>query len=182
MTGQVNIFLPSFAGGLKEGLALGDQNLCLHNVDAGDLFGDRMLDLNPGVYFDKIKLFALYIHQKFNGASAFIPDMGANFTSQITNFTALGLAEIWRWGAFNDLLIASLNRAVALVKMIDVAVGISQNLHLDVSRTQDHFLEIALSIAECGLRFAAPFEHFFLEFILRVDRPHATSATTPACL
>ncbi len=33
--------------GIVERLALGDQNLRLDDVDAGDFFGDGVLDLNP---------------------------------------------------------------------------------------------------------------------------------------
>ena len=40
----------------RQRLARGDANLLLDQVDAGDHFGDRMLDLNAGVDLDEVEL------------------------------------------------------------------------------------------------------------------------------
>ncbi len=51
-----------------EGGAFGDADLLSHKIDPGDHFRHRMLDLQPGVHLDKIKL-VIGIDQEFNGAS-----------------------------------------------------------------------------------------------------------------
>src|SRR5471030_2809226 len=49
-------------------LAVGDADLFLHDVDAGDHFGDRVFDLHAGVHLDEIEL-AVFI-QELEGAGA----------------------------------------------------------------------------------------------------------------
>ena len=91
MASQLDIFLTVFAGGHSQCLAFSDHNLRLHDINTGDLFGDRMFDLHTGVNLNKIKLVAVQIHQKLDGAGTFIADMSANLTSQITDLNALGV-------------------------------------------------------------------------------------------
>ena len=64
--------------------------------------------------------------------------------------------------------------------MIDIAMGVAQDLHFDMARAQNHLLKIALAIAKGGLGLAAAFENLFLKLVLGIDRPHAAPATTPA--
>ena len=51
----------------RQRLAGGDANLPLDQVDAGDHFGDRMLDLDAGVDFDEVEL-AVLVDDEFDGA------------------------------------------------------------------------------------------------------------------
>src|SRR6516162_4408043 len=48
-------------------LAGGDPNLLPHEIDAGDQFGHRVLDLDAGVYLDEVKPM-LSIHKELAGA------------------------------------------------------------------------------------------------------------------
>jgi hypothetical protein len=43
---------------ISRGLAGGDADLALHQIDAGDHFGDRMLHLNARVHFDEVQIAA----------------------------------------------------------------------------------------------------------------------------
>ena len=43
----------------RQRLARGDADLLLDQVDAGDHFGHRMLDLNAGVHFDEVEVAVL---------------------------------------------------------------------------------------------------------------------------
>ena len=49
----------------------------------------------------------------------------------------------------------ALHAAVPLEQVHDVAVGVGQDLHLDVARIEYRLLEVHGRVAECGLRFAA---------------------------
>ena len=40
--------------------------LCLNEIHTGDLLGDRMLDLDPWIYFDKIVVAAVNVHKKLD--------------------------------------------------------------------------------------------------------------------
>src|SRR5687767_3254626 len=51
-------------------LARRDAQLCLHDIDAGDLLGDRMLHLHARIHFDEVELAVLI--KEFERASAAI--------------------------------------------------------------------------------------------------------------
>ena len=104
--------MPRHAGGLFKRLALGNQDLGLHDVDAGDLFGHRMFDLNARVHLDKVEFLIVHIHQEFDGAGAFIANMGADFAAQLADLGALGLGQIGGRCALDHLLIAPCSGAI----------------------------------------------------------------------
>ena len=114
MTVQFDIILACFAGCFGQRLAFRDQNLRLNNINAGDLFGDRMFDLYSWVDFNEVKLLTVQIHQEFNSAGTLIIHMRTNFTAQFTKLCALRFAEIGGWRALDNFLVAALNRAVPL--------------------------------------------------------------------
>src|SRR6266446_2952096 len=53
--------------------AVGDANLFADEVEAGDQFGHRMLDLKPGVHFDEIELPVLI--EKLDGSYPKVADL-----------------------------------------------------------------------------------------------------------
>src|SRR5690606_28478697 len=55
MPGQGDRVLAGVPGGLGQGRTLGDPDLGLHDVDAGDFFGDRVLDLDAGIDLDEVE-------------------------------------------------------------------------------------------------------------------------------
>ena len=176
---QADVGLRGDAGGLGQGLALGDLDLGLDDVDAGHLFGDGVFDLNAGIHLDEIELLVVHIHQEFDGAGAFIADMGADAAAQIADLGPLFGRQIGGGRAFDDLLIAALDGAIAFVKMKDFAVLVAKDLHLDVAGAQNHPLQIALAIAKGGFGLAPAFQHLGFQFIRAVDRAHAPTAAAP---
>jgi hypothetical protein len=54
-------------------LAGGDADLLLHDVDAGDQLGDRVLDLHPRVHLDEVELAVLV--EELEGAGAAVADL-----------------------------------------------------------------------------------------------------------
>jgi hypothetical protein len=71
-------------------------------------------------------------------------------------FGALGL-KVRRGRALDDLLVAALDRAVALEQMHGVAMGVAENLALDMAGALDQLFEIDLILAEGRLRLALGF-------------------------
>ncbi len=182
VTVEADILLRGFASRLGQGLALSDADLRLHDVDIGDLFGDRMFDLHTRVHFDEVELTAVHIHQEFDRAGTFIIDVLADLVTQLANFFALFGAQVGGRGAFHDLLVAALDRAVALEEVVHVAMFVAQDLHLDMAGAQDHFLQVAFAIAKGRFGLATAFEHLFFQLFGLEDRAHAAATTAPACL
>ena len=162
---RLHVALRRRAGRLGDGGALGEQDLGAHDVDAGHLFGDGMLDLDAGVDLDEIEGAAVAIHQELDRAGAFIVGVFADFQPEAADLVALRLGQIGRRRALDDLLVAALHRTVALPQVVEPAVFVAEDLHLDMAGVQDHLLEEALAVAEGVDRLAPAFEHLFLELV-----------------
>ena len=179
MAVQLHIGLGRFASRLCKGLALGDQDLRPHNINAGDFFGHGVFDLHTWIDLDEIEFVVFHIHEEFDGAGAFVIHMGADFAAQITNFGALFFGQIGGRRAFNDLLVAALDRTVTFKQVVNLAVFVAQNLHLDVAGLDDHLFKITLAIPKGRFGLAATLKDFFLKLFFGIDCPHATPAAAP---
>ena len=175
----MDVILAGRAGRLHQALALGDLDLGLHDVDAGDFLGHRMLDLHAGVHLDEVELACVHIHQEFDGAGAFVIDLFGDLLAEATYTLALGAREVRGRGAFHDLLVPTLDRAIALPKVIDVALAVAEDLNLDVAGALYHLFQIALTIAESGFRLATAFEHLLFQFLGLEDGAHAATTSAP---
>ena len=113
MAVQLDIRLGRLPCRLGDGLALGDQDLGLYDVDAGDFLGHGVFNLNPRIYLDKIELTVVHIHEEFDGARTFIVHMSADFSAQFANLGTLFVAEVGGGCAFDNLLVAALNRTIS---------------------------------------------------------------------
>ncbi len=67
----------------RQALARGDAQLRFHDVDAGDLFGHRMLHLHARVHFDEIELAVLI--QELQRAGAAIADFATGSDAAIAD-------------------------------------------------------------------------------------------------
>ena len=66
VAGEVDLLLPQ-----PQRLAAGDAQLQFDQIEAGDGFGDGMLDLQPRIHFHEIEL-AAGIEQEFQRAGALV--------------------------------------------------------------------------------------------------------------
>src|SRR6185437_15369285 len=62
-------------------LAVGDAQLRLDHVDAGDHFRYRVFDLNARIHLDEVDL-AVLVHQELDGAGVLIADVGEAMTER----------------------------------------------------------------------------------------------------
>ena len=129
-------------------------DLRLDDVDAGDLLGDGVLDLDARIDLDEVELVGVGIHQELDRAGAEIVGGVRDLQRVVAQLAALRRVEIGRRRALHDLLVAALHRAVALEQMDDVAVLVAEQLHLDVAGPLDQLFEIDLVLAERGLGLA----------------------------
>ena len=133
----------------------GETKLGLDHINTGDLFGDGMLNLNARITFNKKILAGLGRDQELDGA-------GIHIRSRLHKGERIGKHLLSQRGVqprsgghLNDLLVAQLDRTVAFVQMNDIALGVRQNLDLDMSGPRDQSFEKDGSVTECSLSFAA---------------------------
>ncbi len=167
-------------GGLQhvagERFAGGDADLLLDQLAAHDFLGDRVLDLDPGVHFHEIEILARFIDEVFDGAGVLIVDVADEVDGGLAHAGAEFRREQGRRAFLDDLLVAALHRAIALAEVDEVAVGIADDLELDVVRVEHEFFEITTAIAEAddGLAGRGLKE---CDEILRLEtRAHAAAA------
>src|SRR5215472_19340811 len=105
----------------RQCLAGRDPQLPFDEVEPGHHLGDRMLDLQPGVHLDEIK--ALAVGDELNRAGPDIANGARRRYGGLAHRSPpLGI-EIWRRRFLDYLLIAPLDRAVALEEVDRVAVA-----------------------------------------------------------
>ena len=160
-----------------EGGAGGDLELRLHEVEARDLLGHRVLDLDAGVALDEEVLAGLGDDKELDRAGVHVggrlhqPDrVGEEPRAQIA-------VQAGRGGRLDHLLVAELDRAVPLVQVDGVAVRVGEDLDLDVPWTLDQLLDEHRTVAEgrLGLATAA------LEGLgHRIPGPHRAHAAAAA--
>ena len=125
--------------GHVERRAGGDADLLAHQVDAGHRLGDGMLDLQAGVHLDEVELAVLV--EEFHGAGAAILELADGGGSQLADLAALFGVQRRRGGLFQHLLVAALQRTIALAQAHAGAHAVAQHLDLDMTR----MVEVLLS-------------------------------------
>ncbi len=89
VTIEDNLALRGRTGGFGQGFAFRQQYLRADNINACDFFGDRMLDLNAGIYLDEVEIFRFHIHEKLDRTGAFIAHEFGKLDRQSTKLFAL---------------------------------------------------------------------------------------------
>ena len=147
--GQRHVLLPD-----RKRFARRNPDHLLDEIDAGDEFGHRMLDLQPRVHLEEIEAPVLP-RDEFDGAGAVVTH-GLGECDRLLAHPAAGRRIEQRRGRlFHDLLIAALDRAFALAEMNDIAVLVAQYLDFDVPRVLDEFLDEYAVVAERRFRLGA---------------------------
>jgi hypothetical protein len=94
----------------------------------------------------------------------------------VNNLSRISVASACR-RLLDQLLVAALDRALALAEVDDVAVGVAEQLHLNVARRRQVFLEVYRGIAERGFRFGARDEQRVGQLLAVAGNAHAAPAT-----
>ena len=162
--------------------AVRDPYLRLHQVDARDHLGDGVLDLDARIDLDEIERAGVGIDQELDRPRVVVADGAAELQRVLVHRGARRGVEGMRRRAFDDLLVAPLHRAVALVQVDEIAVIVAEDLHLDMARAADQLLQIDLVVAERGQAFAPRGLHLVGELGLVPDLAHAAPAAAPARL
>ena len=124
--------------------------LGLDNVNSGNLLGDGVLDLDTGVDLNEVGLHVGGIDQELDGTSILVVGTGGQIASVLVQLLAKVIRERPTGGHLNDLLMASLDGAITLVQMNDVAGTIAKDLDLNVTGTLNELLHKDGTVAETG--------------------------------
>jgi hypothetical protein len=159
----------------RQGLAGGDPELPLDQVQAGDRLRDRVLDLEAGVHLDEVEP-AVGGEQELDRAGTLV----GRGQRRLDGGAAERLAQARRQARgrrlLDHLLVAALERAVALEQVDRVPVAVGEHLDLDVARALDQALQQHPVVAEGGTRLAAAGGERLAERGQVVDPAHALAA------
>ena len=166
---------PRLAGRSRQRLAFGDAQLQLHQVQTGDLLGDRVLDLEPGVHLQEVKA-PVTVQHELDGARSGVADRPAGRDGRGGQRVAKVIVDGRRRALLHDLLVAALDRALALEQVDHIAVGVTEDLDLDVPGVGDEPLQEHGAVAERGGRLAARAAHRLGQLRRVGDQPHTAAA------
>ena len=99
-----------------------------------------MFDLDPGVHFDEIEPPVLV--EELDGPDPDIAELAHGRGHDLADLAALLRVEDRGRAFLPNLLVAPLQRAVALAEMNGVAATVAEHLDLDVPRLFEVFLKI----------------------------------------
>ncbi len=135
----------------RGGVALGEAEHPLHEVDAEDRFGDGVLDLEPGVHLEEGDLLALSVVEELDGARGAVAHVGAEPLGRFLVALAQMGRDVGRGGLLDHLLVAALEGAVAVPEDGDRAKAVAEDLRLDVPGAAHQPFEEQPGIAETAL-------------------------------
>ena len=138
--------------GERQRLARRDADLLGDEVEAGDLLGDAVLDLQPRVHLEEVELAVLEEH--LDGAGVQVAARDRDLHRRLTHRAARRVGDGGRGRLFDQLLVPALRRAVAIAEVDGVAVRVAEDLELDVTRPRQVPLHVALGPPEVRLRLA----------------------------
>src|SRR5690606_16085806 len=92
--------------------------------------------------------------QELHRARALVPDRARGAQRGLPHALARGRVDHGRRRLLDQLLVAALDRALALAEVHAVPVRVEHHLDLDVARAVEIALEIDPAVAERGLRLA----------------------------
>ena len=133
-------------------LSRGRADLELHEVEPRHHLGHGVLDLHARVHLEEVDVLRL-VHQKLERAERRV----ARLADRLADDLAHLLPPLGRHGGarrlLHDLLVAALERALALAERPDPAVVVGEDLELDVPRALDELLEVDVGVLEARLGF-----------------------------
>src|SRR4051812_18832431 len=136
-----------------ESLAVGDRELCTHQIDAARLLGDRVLDLQSCVDLEE-RHDAVLPDQELTRPGADIAGGAGDRLGGVVELAQLVVGQERRRRLLDDLLMAALKGAVTRADDDDLAVLVGEDLRLDVTRSVEIALDEALTPAERRDRLA----------------------------
>src|SRR5690606_38514290 len=162
--------------GQAQRLAGADLDLLLDDVDASDHFRDRVLHLDAGVHLDEEELAVLI--QELEGTGTTVTQVDTGLNAAGLNFGAGLFVDTGGRRFLDDLLVAALQRAVAVAQMDGMTLAIGQYLDFHMTRVGQELFQVHHRVTEGGTGFGAGQADRLDQLLFLVHHPHA--ATTAA--
>src|SRR5712691_10006719 len=137
----------------REELTRGECDLLLHEVHPRGHLRDGVLDLDPGVHLDEVRL-VLAIDEKLEGPDVAVARANGRVDSELRDFLSQALADRGRWRLFDHLLVATLDRALALAEADAPPRLVDRDLCFDVPHAFETSLDVDAGVAEGRPRLA----------------------------
>ena len=153
----------------------GDLQLQFDQIQSGDHLGHRMLHLQSGVDLHEIEI-AGGTDDELDRAGIGVVDGLAGLDGGGAHGCAQLGGDERRGRFFDDLLIASLGRALALIEVDHLARMVAEDLDLDMARALDIALQQHPILAESAARLALAGFQCGLKFGCGSDHTHALAA------
>jgi hypothetical protein len=158
----------------------GNPELPFDQIEPGDRFRDRMLDLKPRVHLHEPRATGPQtvraVRDELDRCPRRHNQPPARPYGGLAHRGAQFRAHARRWRLLDHLLVATLQRAVALVEMDGVAVGVGKHLQLDMARRGNIFLDQHAGVAERTLGLSLRGLKRRVEIRVLVDAAHALAA------
>ncbi len=91
-----------------------------------------MFYLQTGVHLQEVEI-VIPVEQEFDRAGTDVASRFGGLKGDLPHLGTQLVVNSRRWRLFNELLVASLDRAFALAEVNDIAVRVGQHLHLDMT-------------------------------------------------
>jgi hypothetical protein len=140
-----------------------------------------MFDLDTGVDFDEVVATHL-VNQEFCCSSIPVSDTPGQLDGIGQYCLANLLGKVGSRSNLDDLLVATLNRAITFEKMDGVSSAVSEELNFDMAWTFEETFDEDCTITEGGLGFGNRTFKRTLELGSFTDYSHSTASTTHSSL
>lgn len=152
-----------------------------NDINASDLFGDSVLDLDAGVDLDEV-VAVLLVDEELGGTSIAV----ANRLGQLHSIGQDAVTDIegkvLGGSNLNDLLVTALNAAVTLIQMHNIAMVITKQLDLDVLGFIKEAFHKDGAVSKGGLGLGSSPIKRVREGLLVPNNTHTTATTTKGSL
>src|SRR4029079_4754704 len=130
------------------------QDLLANEIEACDHLRDGVLDLDARVHLHEV-VGAIPIEQTIHGSCGAVPDRAGGLDGDRADPGAELGVDRGRGRLLDELLVAALDRAIALAHVTDATVGVREDLHLDVAWILEIALDVDGRVREVGLALPA---------------------------
>ena len=135
----------------------------------------RMLHLDTGIHFHKIKTSCLF-KQELDSSGVHVSRCFCSIHCRLSHLLTQCITHNGTRRFFNQLLVISLDGAVTLAQMDHMTITIRQNLELDMFRMLHKVLQIHGIIAKSCHRLLLGCHKSIFQFILMISHTHAFAA------
>ena len=155
----------------------GDEEGRLDDIDSRHFFSDCMFDLDARVDFHEVVL-AVLVDEELNGTSTRVLAGHGELESILQDILADAHGMMPGGGNLDQFLMTTLDGAIALPHMDDVALAVADDLDLDVLGGTNVALDEARSVAEGGQSLGRCRLEEGDEVLALTDYAHALAAAT----